>query len=377
MNITFLLGNGFDIQCGLNTSYIDFYKYILKKKYSINIDEDNLVIDEKLIPKINNIIYQEIYKHKDDIETWADLELQLGKFTIQLKEENQVGRLGVDFMKDFETLREDLNEYLKIIQINENIEISEDFSEALSNTMDYFFKGVSSKEFDEIDNMLINNNTGHFNYFFMSFNYTNSVNIILKNCMETSKINIFNGTGYLQQFNSKIVNVHGTIDNLLTLGVNDETQLAQNLFQKDDKDELIKPTSLENNGEYMRRDTESGIEYSDLIVIFGMSIGSTDKHWWEKIANVLLNSKSKKLIIHLYEENPSKLSPWKVRKRREDKKNEFISQLDNLELSEEQITQLKSQMYIVTKSEYILNVKLSEYSNQGSEKSDKENQKLD
>jgi len=71
------------------------------------------------------------------------------------------------------------------------------------------------------------------------------------------------------------------------------------------------------------------------------------------------------------------LSPWKVRKRREDKKNEFISQLDNLELSEEQITQLKSQMYIVTKSEYILNVKLSEYSNQGSEKSDKENQKLD
>ncbi|WP_429971400.1 AbiH family protein [Enterococcus sp. DIV0087] len=32
MNITFLLGNGFDIQCGLQTSYIHFYEYILKKK---------------------------------------------------------------------------------------------------------------------------------------------------------------------------------------------------------------------------------------------------------------------------------------------------------------------------------------------------------
>ena len=31
MEITFLLGNGFDIQCGLKTSYIDFYKYILEK----------------------------------------------------------------------------------------------------------------------------------------------------------------------------------------------------------------------------------------------------------------------------------------------------------------------------------------------------------
>ncbi|EKI7569376.1 tryptophan synthase subunit beta, partial [Enterococcus faecalis] len=26
MNITFLLGNGFDIQCGLQTSYIHFYE---------------------------------------------------------------------------------------------------------------------------------------------------------------------------------------------------------------------------------------------------------------------------------------------------------------------------------------------------------------
>ena len=46
MNITFLLGNGFDIQCGLQTSYINFYEYILKKKYSLELSQE---MDEKFV----------------------------------------------------------------------------------------------------------------------------------------------------------------------------------------------------------------------------------------------------------------------------------------------------------------------------------------
>ena len=95
-----------------------------------------------------------------------------------------------------------------------------------------------------------------------------------------------------------------------------------------------------------------------------MSIGSTDKHWWEKIANVLINSKNKKLIIHLYDEKPSLLSSRKVKIRRESKENDFLSQLNNLDLSDEQKAQLRKQIYIVTNSEYILNVDLRKYLNQ-------------
>ena len=170
------------------------------------------------------------------------------------------------------------------------------------------------------------------------------------------------------------MNVHGVIDKFLTLGLNDETQLATDFFDTTDLNDLIKPKSLENNREYMRRDAENLIGESDIIVIFGMSIGSTDKYWWERIANILLNSKNKKLIIHYYEEKPSFLSSRKVRIRRESKENEFLSHLDNLELSEEQKIQLRKQIYIVTNSEYILNVDLSKYLNQGSEKPDKENE---
>lgn len=360
MNITFLLGNGFDIQCGLQTSYINFYEYILKKKYSLELFQE---MDEKSVLKIDNMIYSEIYKSKDDIQTWADLEFQLGVFTRRLKEEKEDAITAERFLEDFEILREDLNEYLKGIQIQDDVEISEDFSEILSTTMDKFFYGVLEQEHDEIKSMLGENTNSHFNYQFISFNYTNSLQIVLKNSSKNSKGNSFNSSSYSQNFNRAIINVHGVIDRFLTLGLNDESQLASDFFEREDLNDLLKPDSLTNSREYRRRDAESVIEKSDIIVIFGMSIGSTDKHWWERIAEILLKNSNKKLIIHLYDTEPSYASGRIVRLRREKKENEFLSHLGNLDLSDEKVSQLRKQIYIVTNSQYIINADLRKYLN--------------
>lgn len=37
MNVTFLLGNGFDLNLGLSTSYKDFYSYYTKKEPNIGV----------------------------------------------------------------------------------------------------------------------------------------------------------------------------------------------------------------------------------------------------------------------------------------------------------------------------------------------------
>ncbi|MFS0935475.1 AbiH family protein [Enterococcus casseliflavus] len=367
MNITFLLGNGFDIQCGLKTSYINFYEYILRKKYSLELSQE---MDEKFVSKIDNMIYSEIYKSKDSIETWADLEFQLGAYTKRLKEKSQDTNLAESFLDDFETLREDLNEYLKGIQIQDNVEISEDFSEILFTTMDKFFYGVLEQEHDEIKSMLSENTNSHFNYRFISFNYTNSLQLVFQNCSKNEKRNKLSNSNFSQIFNRAIINVHGVIDRFLTLGLNDESQLASDFFEREDLNDLLKPDSLANSREYRRRDAESVIEKSDIIVIFGMSIGSTDKHWWERIAEILLKNSNKKLIIHLYDTEPSYVSGRKVRLRRKKKEDEFLSHLDNLDLSDEKVSQLRKQIYIVTNSQYIINADLRKYLNPVESKSD-------
>ena len=62
--VTFIIGNGFDIQMGLNTRYSDFYKVYTEIKEK----------DSELIKWFKG----EISK---DWENWADFELGMGRFS--------------------------------------------------------------------------------------------------------------------------------------------------------------------------------------------------------------------------------------------------------------------------------------------------------
>ena len=64
LNITYILGNGYDIQLGLKTAYSDFYEYLIKNR-SKELE--------------NNSIFKEIVS--DKIGYWSDFELALGKYT--------------------------------------------------------------------------------------------------------------------------------------------------------------------------------------------------------------------------------------------------------------------------------------------------------
>ena len=48
MNITFFIGNGFDINLGLNTKYSDFYPYFIEKSTITNMIRAWLQEDELL-----------------------------------------------------------------------------------------------------------------------------------------------------------------------------------------------------------------------------------------------------------------------------------------------------------------------------------------
>ena len=64
MNILFMIGNGFDLNIGLDTKYDDFMKY-----YTQTCEDDN----------------EHIKKMKVDMnkwpERWSDFELKLGDYT--------------------------------------------------------------------------------------------------------------------------------------------------------------------------------------------------------------------------------------------------------------------------------------------------------
>lgn len=61
MNITLIIGNGFDLNLGLPTSYSHFYPYYL-------LEQTERIIQKEL---------------EENLSDWADLEMQLGKISLK------------------------------------------------------------------------------------------------------------------------------------------------------------------------------------------------------------------------------------------------------------------------------------------------------
>lgn len=97
MNITFLIGNGFDLNLNLDTRYSDFYKYYIEN------DPGDLL--SKSIKK--------------DYKMWSDLELGLGEFLKDI-DENKID----EFLDSKSTLEKMLSEYLTLE--NQRVVINDD-----------------------------------------------------------------------------------------------------------------------------------------------------------------------------------------------------------------------------------------------------------
>lgn len=74
MNITFLVGNGFNISAGVDTSYESFYKW-----YYSQPSQTVTILNFK--EEIRNDI-------EDGVKNWADFETGLGKYTSHFSLEN-------------------------------------------------------------------------------------------------------------------------------------------------------------------------------------------------------------------------------------------------------------------------------------------------
>lgn len=283
MNITFFIGNGFDINLGLKTRYSDFYPYFIEKATT-----DNMI---------------RTWLKEDDL-LWADLEEELGKKLKDVK----IDELE-KFYEDKAELDRLLLEYLgteqEKISIQEKKEkVSEEFARSLIS-FDNDLHVVGRNSISSTCNVYKNH---VFYYCFICFNYTNVLDQIvevtkrLKSPITTHP----DATGVKKNsLLGSLLHIHGTLDEEMILGVNDVNQV-NNEFLQDDMEFLDTFIKNRMNNSIGQRKTERAkriIEDSHIICIFGMSIGNTDKMWWEEIVKWLNESENNKLIIYYKDHN--------------------------------------------------------------------------
>ena len=269
MKILYIFGNGFDINLGLKTRYIDFYEYYMS-------------IDHKteLIRKLKNEI-------SEGITTWADLELALGDYTKNINTQEEFEEIYYD-------IADNLGDYL------EKKEKEFDFEKA---SIDVFFECLcfpelflSQRDINELRSFNTQWNKNQWDVNIITLNYTRSIEKILGDRKIDFRIGIHNGYEILIK---GLQHIHGYTDDRMIMGVNDMSQISNVNFHKNEEitDALIKA-----NCNMVQRHTiddlcVNQISKSNLICIFGSSIGDTDNNWWELIGEQLKKDNSTRLII--------------------------------------------------------------------------------
>ena len=279
MNITYFIGNGFDVNIGLKSSYADFYK-----SYVNNHPDNEPDVVTRFKNKINDCIKNE--SQKEDIQKfdWRDLEVALGQFTNQMNE------------KEAEILYLDINDSLKSYLIKEyeyfDVEAFDrsDFYNQITNPVTTQFNRITA-------NILKNyylNCSGDENLNIINFNYTRTIEELADFKGKRLAIGVsFTGR---KAFLNSVHHIHQTLqDDEILVGVNDVSQIA-NPKIRDNRllcNMYVKPNTNTLLGSGVNQDCEAIISNSDLFVVFGTSAGITDQNWWKLVCKRLVNSNAR------------------------------------------------------------------------------------
>ena len=278
MNITFFIGNGFDLNIGLRTRYTDFYKY-----YQENCP--------------SNIISQSI---QSDYKMWSDLEIGLGKF-LERVSENQI----IEFLDAKGNLERLLSEYLlsekrRVIFSNERL-LAEEFRNNIYNFW-RDFNAIEQQHYKKV----ISDTNGRINYAFITFNYTDILDEIVS--MAQNYVVPFGQhvCGNLRYTDNIVLphHIHGGLDENLILGVDNSEQIINDKFKVNPEltRYVIKPQLNEALGEQKIQRADAIISNSKYICLYGLSLGATDTLWWRKLYEWLNNESNTRLVVFVRSE---------------------------------------------------------------------------
>ena len=264
MNLLFVIGNGFDLQLGLPTSYQDFYRY-----YTSTLSQSEAVARlKKVISK--------------DSQNWSDLELALGKLTSKFSDADLFCEVYDDIQTELQRYLLKLDELMQAgaLSVNSSFDI---LSDCIKSPENYFSKEVRESIVSGYNEIFTYDQHSQINIHILTFNYTHTIEYLLRNPNLPSHIAGSNSIiSYLRHIHRDL-----SPSSSVWLGVDNAEQIQNESFQSNEEIRLrlIKPEILTEISPVVVDDIDNRISYADAICLFGVSLGDTDQTWVEKIGN--------------------------------------------------------------------------------------------
>lgn len=281
MKITYIIGNGFDINLGLRTGYENFYNWYIGQ--SSKKDSD-------VVKKFKNEINNYIEKKGTEIN-WSDLESGLGKYSSEVSTDH--------FLELYMDIATGLKTYLKgeYKFFDKTLYDEEKFRGFLEDPISGYFNDARTKKLQEfVFNHRLDDEIN-----IISFNYTNTIEDLLADTQDGWKKK---DGSYVKL--KPVAHIHHTLsEGNIVFGVNDIQQIANPSYQTNEaiQDLFVKPRANDVLNMYVHIGAEYIIRDTNLFVLFGVSVGATDRKWWNLIGDRLASSSDARMLWFVHDKS--------------------------------------------------------------------------
>lgn len=290
MKITLLLGNGFDLQNGFDTSYYSFYEH-LKRIPDILTTKNTLILDIISKEKQKKVNWSDLesalatstkdhFFHNNYLDNLMELTLLLQNYILEVVKSQEYEHL------DFEDLLlYGVEEIINEVNRSGTNQFFENFDCLFDNSLSIDVHSLNYTSFAQvITNSFIDrhridmSNVSHFNY-----NIHDGYNVEFLNTMRSIDVESC-GFNYL----------HGEIESTIYLGTSNSQSIDENCIHLHD---ISKQHLLEANGIISLEKLKNSLLNTNLIIVYGCSLGESDMHIKKMIIDALNDDPNKKIII--------------------------------------------------------------------------------
>lgn len=286
MNVTFMIGNGFDLSCGMKSRYTDVCKKYIKEKKS----------DTKVIS---------LFKHdiKSDLKTWGDFEIAMAKYAEKASDEEAY----IDCISNF---REFMRKYLISEQKKVSSKLYEydclkgSLFEIANSIYERYYTVLLPSEKKAIQ--IQYEKSSSITYNAISYNYTRIFDLLWSYAFQNGYIS----SSWINR--NEVIHIHGTLGdtgkkNDMTLGVDNINQFPlTSTISKKIQLAFVKPFFNKQFQPDRLEETKKVIENSTVICLYGMSLGESDLSWKKMLVEWLELSKEHYFIYFDHETSQKK-----------------------------------------------------------------------
>jgi len=285
MNITHIIGNGFDINHGIPSSYAHFYEYYLQ--LIPEADESDIV------KRFQVRLYNDLLEHTTD--RWSDLEKALG---IETKEYNTAD----DFETVYMHVYKHLMEYIDYAYRFSDVAKFDNPEKTLYQDLTKPWLHLVPSDIEKVEKSFQRVNDNHVRI--LSFNYTDTFNRISD--LEKRVNGVLELEPAMTYYYDGYIHIHHALStNDIILGVDNTDQITNKELAKEEsiRNILVKPQTNQSLGTLVDRQCKEVIANSDIISIYGVSLGETDSTWWKEIGKRIKGNLNVKILYFPFEKD--------------------------------------------------------------------------